>query len=147
MKIWPKCGSALATEVGFCTACGAALNAEPAPQPAAPVEPAYVPPVYVPPVVPVSYAPPAEAKKNVISVGGWVGRDLLPCIPIVGGIIYFIMLWVWASKKSNEESFRNWAKSRLVWMAIGAGIGLVVVILMFVLGFSAADVMDEVMHY
>ncbi|MBR0447872.1 MAG: zinc ribbon domain-containing protein [Clostridia bacterium] len=144
MKTCPKCGIALADEVGFCTACGTAVAA---PQPAAPAEPAYVPPVYVPPANPVSYAPPAEEKKNVISVGGWMGRDLIPCIPIVGGIIYFIMLWVWASKKSNEDSFRNWAKSRLIWMAIGAGIGLLVVILMFVLGFSAADLMDEVMHY
>jgi len=147
MKTCPKCGIAVPDEVGFCTACGAALNAEPAPQPAAPVEPAYVPPVYVPPVPPVSYAPPAEEKKNVISVGGWMGRELIAYIPIAGPIIYFIMLWVWASKKSNEDSFRNWAKSRLVWMAIGIGIGLLAIILMLALGFTATDLMDEMRYY
>ena len=89
MKNCPKCGIALSDEVSFCTACGAAV---PAPQPEAPAEPVYVPPVYVPPVAPVSYAPPVEEKEKVISVGGWMGRDLIPCIPIVGGIIYFIML-------------------------------------------------------
>ena len=149
MKTCPKCGIALTDEVAFCTACGTAVPAprpEVPAQPEAPVQPAYVPPVYVPPVAPVSYAPPVEEKEKVISVGGWIGRDLIACIPFVGGIIYFIMLWVWAFKKSNEASFRNWAKSRLVWMAIGFGIGLVVIILMAVAGIGMADVLSE-MNY
>ena len=144
MKTCPKCGIVLPDEVGFCTACGTAVAD---PQPAAPAEPAYVPPVYVPPANPVSYAPPTEEKKNIISVGGWMGRELIAYIPIVGPIIYFIMLWVWASKKSNEDSFRNWAKSRLVWMAIGIGIGLLAIILMLALGFTATDLMDEMRYY
>ena len=147
MKTCPFCGVALADEVNFCTACGNAIPA-PAPQPEAPQEPAYVPPTYVPPANPVSYAPPVEDKKKVVSVGGWMGRELIACIPIAGPIIYFVMLWVWSFKKSNEDSFRNWAKSRLVWMAISAGIGILVAILCFgLMGLSAAELVEEVVNY
>jgi len=149
MKTCPKCGIALPDEATFCTACGAQMNAEPAPQPEAPAvgaQPAYVPPVYVPPVTPVSYAP-AEPKTEPISVGGWMARDLIPCIPVAGGIIYFIMLWVWAADKSKEASFRNWAKSRLIWMAIGVGVGLLALIGFLALGFTSADLIDEMVNY
>lgn len=130
MKTCPNCGTVLADEVVFCTSCGAAaLTAEAAVQPAAPA--------------PVSYAPPAEPPKAPMSVGGWMARDLIAFIPLVGGILYFIMLWVWAADQSREESFRNWAKSRLIWIAVGAGIGLLMVILLLGLGFGLADVIAE----
>ena len=34
--------------------------------------------------------------KEPVSVGGWIGRSLIPFIPVVGGIVYLIMLFIWS---------------------------------------------------
>jgi hypothetical protein len=44
-------------------------------------------------------------------VGGWIGCSLIPLIPLVGGIVYLIMLFIWSDDTTKEESFRNWAKA------------------------------------
>ena len=64
-----------------------------------------------------------------VSVGGWIGRQLIPCIPLVGGIVYLIMLFIWSGDKKKEESFRNWAKAQLVVMAIFVVLAIICVIL------------------
>ena len=157
MKNCVHCGTALPDEAGFCAVCG---NPQSAPQPVeapvaqpvveAPVapQPVYTPPVYAAPVVPVQpmMAPPVE-KKESVSVGGWIGRGLIPCIPIAGGIIYFIMLWVWAGNSKYEDSFRNWAKSQLILMAIGAGVILLLVIILAAAGIGLAEVLEEAMYF
>lgn len=57
-----------------------------------------------------------------VSVGGWIGRSLglavLSCIPIVGFIVYIIILVMWSKDISKEETFRNWAKAQIVVMII-----------------------------
>jgi hypothetical protein len=65
-----------------------------------------------------NYETNAPVAKEAISVGGWIGRTLIPCIPLVGGIIYLIMLFVWSGDKKKEDTFRNWAKAQLIVMAI-----------------------------
>lgn len=60
---------------------------------------------------------PAQAKES-ISVGGWIGRQLIPCIPLVGSIVYLIMLFIWSGDKKKEDTFRNWAKAQLIIMAV-----------------------------
>ena len=145
MKTCQNCGTVLADEMQFCTACGNAVVAA-----AAPVAPAPAPapaPAYVPPVAPVQTYAPVVEQPVPMSVGGWMARDLIPCIPVVGGIIYLIMLFIWSSDKKKEESFRNWAKSRLIWMAIAVGIGILFGILMVVLGIGMMDVMDEMRYF
>ena len=145
MKTCIRCGAVLSDEAAVCSACGVV---QPAPQPV--VEQPAPQPVHTPPVCVAPPAPhyvPVQPEKQSVSVGGWIGRYCLNLIPFVGGLVFFIMLWVWASKKSNEDSFRNWAKSRLVWMAIGIGIGLLAIILMLALGFTATDLMDEMRYY
>ena len=62
-----------------------------------------------------------------ISVGGWIGRTLIPYIPLVGGIVYLIMLFIWSGDKKKEDSFRNWAKAQLIVMAIVIVLAVVVV--------------------
>ena len=66
--------------------------------------------------------------KEEISVGGWIGRSLIPFIPLVGGIIYLIMLFIWSGDTKKEDTFRNWAKAQLIVMAIG----IVLAIILFV---------------
>ena len=93
MKVCNNCGANLDDNVTFCTNCGSnALTSYPMFQPA-----------------PV---------KNPVSIGGWIGRCLIPCIPLVGGIIYLIMLFIWSGDTKKEETFRNWAKAQLIVMAI-----------------------------
>lgn len=78
--------------------------------------------------------------KHPISVGGWIGRTLIPCIPLVGGIVYLIMLFIWSGDTTKEETFRNWAKAQLIMMAIV----LVLVIIGVVLGLTVfSDILSN----
>lgn len=134
-----KCGKELPEIAKFCDKCGHPVAAAPAPQaevpketptPAAPVNtpPRPQAPVQNAPVFPNAYVAP----KAPISVGGWIGRSLIPMIPFVGAIIYFIMLFVWAGDKTKEESFNNWAKAQLWVMLIS-----VVLLILFIVVFGA----------
>ena len=151
MKVCAQCGAMMADEYTVCTACGMVL---PASQPAGETQPtgeapqpAYVPPVYVPPTTPaVSYAP-VEAPKTAVSMWGWVGRYALNLIPLVGGLVYFIMLFVWAFDSKYDDTSRNWAKAQLIIVAVGVILASVLVMLLVALGVSAYDVMQESMYY
>lgn len=166
MKVCSHCNTVMPDESVICGACGMVLPApqvsqetqvldsnHPAAQPVAPQvepapQPAYVPPTYVPPVAPqvVNYTP-VQVPKISVSMWGWIGRYALNLIPLVGGLVYFIMLFVWAFDTKYDDSSRNWAKAMLLLAAIGAVLGVLLVILMFVLGISAADVINESMYY
>ena len=60
----------------------------------------------------------AFAQPQPVTIGGWIGRMLIPLIPFVGGIIYIIMLFVWMCDSTKDETFRNWAKAQLIISAI-----------------------------
>ena len=113
MKVCNNCGATLNDNVPFCNNCGADVTA---------VHPAYRRPV----------------AKEPISVGGWIGRSLIPFIPLVGGIVYLIMLFIWSGDTKKEETFRNWAKAQLIVM-------LVSVILAVVVGVLCATVFADVL--
>lgn len=102
MKVCSNCGVTLNDNAPVCTNCGAVFQAE------YPVQ---------------QYQAPA---KTPVSIGGWIGRSLIPCIPLVGGIVYLIMLFIWSGDVNKEDSFRNWAKAQLILTAIV--IGLVVLV-------------------
>lgn len=54
-----------------------------------------------------------------VSTGKWVGIQFIKWIPIVGGIAYLVMLFIWAFGSDNQnETFRNWAKAELIMTAI-----------------------------
>ena len=100
MRTCPNCGAAIDNNASYCVTCGSAVIT----QPAAPV-------------------------KEPISVGGWIGRSLIPCIPLVGSIIYLIMLFIWSGDKTKEDTFRNWAKAQLVIMLIVVILTVIVTVL------------------
>ena len=77
------------------------------------------------------YAP--QHTKEPISVGGWIGRTLIPCIPFVGGLVYLIMLFIWSGDTNKEDTFRNWAKAQLIVMAVV----IVLTIIVFVIAAAA----------
>jgi hypothetical protein len=88
--------------------------------------------------VPASYS--AYSRTTPVSVGGWIGRSLIPCIPVVGWIVYLIMLFIWTGDKTKEETFRNWAKAQLIVMAV-------VIVLVIVLAVVFGAVFAEVLRY
>lgn len=99
------------------------------------------------------YAPPINqtfnmaAPKKVVTTGQWILRSLINLIPCVGSLVYIIMLFVWMSDKTYEESSANWAKAQLIWIAIS--IGLVVLVYLFIfliLGVSFGELANE-MYY
>ena len=110
MKNCPNCNAVLQDEQTLCPACGAQTMPTQAPQ------------------APVYYAPPAPQEQPV-SVGGWIGRSLIPCIPFVGSIIYLIMLFIWMGDKTKQETFRNWAKAQLIVLLIVVGLGVLLAVL------------------
>ena len=59
-------------------------------------------------------------------------------IPLVGGIVYLIMLFVWSGDVRKEDTFRNWAKSQLIIMAV-------VLVLCIILAVLGATVFSDVL--
>ena len=119
----PNCGNENENNVAYCVQCGAALNEEPAPV----QEP-------VAPVIPEEYQP--------LSPWAYFGLSLLFSIPVVG----FIFLIIFSCKKSNINR-RNYALSHWIAVAIVGGLTLLVLLFMLMLGFSAGDVVSEMMYY
>jgi len=82
-----------------------------------------------------------------VSTGKWVGIHLIKWIPVVGGIVYLIMLFIWAFGSDNQnETFRNWAKAELIVTSI-----LVVIWVVLIVAFGAMlmsiyrSMMEEIM--
>lgn len=92
MKICNNCGATLNDNAPACTNCGVAFPTNP----------------------PAQNVP----AKTPVTIGGWIGRSLIPLIPLVGGIVYLIMLFIWSGDTTKEETFRNWAKAQLIVTAV-----------------------------
>lgn len=54
-----------------------------------------------------------------ISFKNWLGSMILPFIPVVGFLIYIVMLFVWAFSSETPKSKKSWARASLVVGAIG----------------------------
>lgn len=50
-----------------------------------------------------------------VTLGNWIITMIIMCIPIVN----IIMLFVWAFSRSTNPSKANWAKAKLIFVAIG----------------------------
>ena len=74
-------------------------------------------------------AVPYASTKQPISIGGWIGRSLIPCIPLVGPFVYLIMLFIWSGDKTKEDTFRNFAKAQLIMMAVGLVLSIILAVL------------------
>lgn len=49
-----------------------------------------------------------------VTFGNWMGSLLLPFIPLVGPIIYFVMLFIWSFGPDANRSKKNWARAQLI---------------------------------
>jgi len=88
-----------------------------------------------------------NSNQEPVSFGNWLGTYLLLFIPCVGGLVFFVMLLVWALDKNAAESKRNWARATLVYMAITFVIGMLVFIMVMLLMKSPTfqEMLDEEM--
>lgn len=111
MKYCGNCGSSHEDEAKVCGNCGALLSENKA------EESVSTPPVYqVPPV----YQKVEGMDEEPISLGKWILYRLIPLIPGVGALVYLIMLFIWSFGGTEKNTtFRNWAKSELIFMLIG----------------------------
>lgn len=56
-----------------------------------------------------------ELKDNKdISFLSWMGIMLLPVIPVIGPIVYFVMMLVWSFAKDINKTKKNWARASLI---------------------------------
>jgi uncharacterized membrane protein YvbJ len=116
MKVCNNCGTTLNDNVTFCPNCGS----------------------NVPAGYPGYHRPAGQRAAQPVSVGGWIGRSLIPLIPLVGGIVYLIMLFIWSGDTTKEESFRNWAKAQLIVMAV---VVVLTIIITVVFGVAVAEML------
>jgi hypothetical protein len=57
-------------------------------------------------------------KEKPVSFGDWLGTYLIKFIPLVGNLVFFIMLIVWSVSSEVSESKKNWARANLVFAGI-----------------------------
>jgi len=103
MKACINCGCKFDDSVSFCPNCGTSVSGK---------YPAHL----------------RGNSKEPVSVGGWIGRSLIPMIPLVGSIVYLIMLFIWSGDTKKEDTFRNWAKAQLIVMAVAIVLAIIIAI-------------------
>lgn len=101
---------------------------------------------------PPRYMPPqGNNGEEPVSVGKWILYHLIPCIPVIGGLVYVIMLFVWAFGNTENTTFRNWARSQLILAGISIVLVVLLIIIMVALGITGAmafgDVVDNEFYY
>lgn len=152
-----NCGEQMDDLALTCPKCGTAREVQTPPPQTVPVQqtppiPQYQPPVYQQPsyrqpaynqpsyqtVMPQSYAPDEH-----VSVGGWIGIFCINLIPIIGWLIYIIMLFVWAFGDTKKKTLKNFAKANLIIFIIFIVFGFAAVIFAAIAGFSLTDYFDN----
>jgi len=147
-----NCGEQMDDLALNCPNCGTAKEAQTPPPQTAPAQqippiPQYQPPVYqqpvynqpsYQPVMPQNYAPDEH-----VSVGGWIGIFCINLIPVLGWLIYIIMIFVWAFGDTKKKTLKNFAKANLIIFALFFVFAVIAVIFAAIAGFSMTDYMDK----
>ncbi|WP_267740023.1 hypothetical protein [Myroides injenensis] len=64
-------------------------------------------------------------KESVMSVGDWIVTLLIMLIPLVN----IVMLFVWGFDSNGNRNRANWAKAQLIFMAIGIGLWILLILI------------------
>jgi hypothetical protein len=161
MAFCTECGANVADGVQFCTECGKPMSGgDPAPATAAPVieavhtETATATAVITPPQTAsaqaapiftgeqVAPAPPYGSPYAVMGVGGYVGASILMSIPIIGWLVCI----VWACGGCKNHNKRNYARAFLIFLIIGAVVGVAVYFLLNWLIGGVTEVMQQYLN-
>lgn len=122
LECW-NCGAPLPYNAKFCEKCGEKIvgNGH-----------TYISESYAPPptvqITNMNVPPQGEH----VTTGGWFGRIILSCIPVVG----FIMLLVWAFGSTPQKSLKTWARAQLIFLLIPFAVFLFYVMLFAIGGTS-----------
>ncbi len=126
MAICTKCGAATEGGKPYCTNCGSPLTmSEPAPQQQ---QQAYY----------TEAEPPRGTRYAPMTIGMYIGTFLLLCIPVAN----FILLIVWASGGTINQSKRNFARAVLILYGICIVVGIALAIA-FGTSTAITDIINE----
>ena len=143
-----KCGVELENGALFCASCGAKVEPEAATEAASAANsapaPAPQPSFTTQPITIVNNTNQSDGAP--VSLGGWICRSLIPLIPCVGGIIYIVMLFIWAFDTKYDSTSRNWAKSVLILALAGIVLGIIAAVVAVSLGVIPA-VLNNITGY
>ena len=110
-----KCGGKLESYASNCAFCGT------------PVEKYDAKANYIAP-------PKKQTNKSSMSVGKWLGFSLLPLIPLVGPLVYLVLIFKWAFGSHDDLTLKNYAKANLIVMVLAivlaVGLGVLLTMLM-----------------
>ena len=96
------------------------------------------------------------ALPNVSSFGGesehvatkeWIGYMCINLIPCVGPFIYLVMLFVWAFGDTPKKSLKSYAQAQLIFMAIIAGVVILLTIIAVLIGIGTNDFFSSNPYY
>ena len=73
---------------------------------------------------------PKESEHTHMSVLQWIGLPLLNAIPLIGSVIYLVLMFKWAFGSTKDLTLKNYAKATLLIMLIAIILALVMVVLM-----------------
>ncbi|MCL2108039.1 MAG: zinc ribbon domain-containing protein [Oscillospiraceae bacterium] len=82
------------------------------------------------------YGSAANSGEDPVSVGEWFCIPLWNLIPIVGPLIFLILMFVWAFGSGAKKSKSNWAKAQLIWGLIGLVLYVAFLVFLFTLSGS-----------
>lgn len=66
-----------------------------------------------------------KPQESVLSVGDWIVTLLIMIIPLVN----IVMLFVWGFDSNGNRNRSNWAKAQLIFMAIGIGLWILLILI------------------
>lgn len=59
-----------------------------------------------------------NSNKEHMTTGKWIGFMFINCIPIVGWLIYLILLFKWAFGSTKDLTLKSYARANLIVMLI-----------------------------
>ena len=83
-----------------------------------------------------NYPPLPPQDESHMTTLDWILRSCISLIPIVGPIIYIVMLFVWAFGDTPKKSLKTWAQAQLIFAAIGLVLGVIYLIFGIFVGLS-----------
>lgn len=87
-----------------------------------------------------NYPPLPPQDESHMTTLDWILRYCIALIPVVGPIIYIVMLFVWALGDTPKKSLKTWAQAMLIML--GVSFALLFVIMIFG-GITMADLASE----
>lgn len=74
-----------------------------------------------------------------MSMKDWFITLLISYIPLVG----LIMLLIWAFDSNTNVNKKNWAKASLIWMLVGIGIAIIILVIFLSVFMGALSSMES----